>query len=135
MNKEISEMLTKRKLSQWFRKIRRKIFLFLVWKRDGGYDPLISLKEQDLHYLKFMFQQVYYTCKLDLLFSPIELRLHESDTPSMVRQLIRIYLPVFWLRFSPTEFYEAFKSPDINLKGTDCKNSHIPTTYYFIIIK
>ena len=43
----------------------------------------------------------------------------------MVRQLIRVSLLVFWLGSSPTDFHEASKSLDINLKVTDCY-SHIP---------
>ena len=51
---------------------------FLVAKKDGGHGPVINLKElnknipyqhfkmEDMHYLKFMLQQGYYMCKLDM---------------------------------------------------------------------
>ena len=43
----------------------------------------------------------------------------------MDRQFMRVSVSVFRLSSSPTDFNEASKSPDINLKETHYKNSHI----------
>ena len=48
---------------------------------------------------------------------------------SMLRHLIQISLPVFQLRSSPTDFYEASKIPEINLKETDYKNNSCYNIY------
>ena len=59
-----------------------------------------------------------------LLFGSIEQRLEENDTISMVRCLLRVYLPLVWLRFCTKGLYKTSASSYINIAEIEYKDSH-----------
>ena len=60
-----------------------------------------------------------------LLFGSLAQKLQGQSSFSIVREALRIPLPVFWLRTSPNNFYQNFRSANIPNKEIEYQNSYL----------
>ena len=112
--------------------------LVLVGKKDGGNHPLTNLKKFNklitLQNGRFTLSKVHVATRGlhvqfrhegFLLFGCLTQKLQEQSSFSMVREALRIPLSVFWLRTSPKNFYQNFKSANIPNKEIEYQNSNL----------
>ena len=112
--------------------------LVLVGKKDGGNHPLTNLKKFNklitLQNGRFTLSKVHVATRGlhvqfrhegFLLFGCLTQKLQGQSSFSMVREALRIHLSVFWLRTSPKNFYQNFKSANIPNKEIEYQNSYL----------
>ena len=87
---------------------------------------------EGLHCLKFLQEHDDLLCKIDLKEAYFSVPLNKNSKVcqiSMVRQPIRISLPMFWTRVSSKNFYKIIKSPNWSLETGQHSNHYLPRRY------
>ena len=110
----------------------------LVGKKDVGNHPVINLKKLNklitLQNGSFTLSEIHVATRglhvqfrhegFPLFGCPTQ-KLQGQSSFSMVREALRIPLFVFWLRTSPKNFYQNFKSVNIPNKEIEYQNSYL----------
>ena len=64
-----------------------------------------------------------------MFFSSPQQKISKACQTSIVRQSIRISLPIFWTRTSSKNFYKVIKSPNCSLETGQHSNHYLPRQY------
>ena len=109
--------------------------LLLVPKKNGNQRPEINLKQDGTSKLsKRTFDKRDYMCKLELknarFYIPLNMKRYEPIIQEICsilagRQLVRVRRPLFWTKFSTSNFFFFYENPFATPTSYKHKNDYI----------